>query len=73
MSLVESLPGASIGRSIFSRRSKDEAPSYDAGASVRDRADEELRLLAEQLDAPEAKEAMQAFIERRRPDFSRFA
>jgi hypothetical protein len=42
-------------------------------ASVRDRADEELRLLAEQLDAPEAKDAMQAFIERRRPDFSRFA
>jgi enoyl-CoA hydratase/carnithine racemase len=41
--------------------------------SVRDRADEELRLLAEQLDAPEAKEAMQAFLERRRPDFSRFA
>jgi len=41
--------------------------------SVRDRAEEELRLLAEQLGAPEAKEAMQAFLERRRPDFSRFA
>jgi enoyl-CoA hydratase/carnithine racemase len=37
--------------------------------SVPERAEEELRLLAEQLDAPEAKEAMQAFIERRRPDF----
>src|SRR5437899_1417533 len=33
-------------------------------SSVRDRADEELRLLAEQLEAPEAKEAMQAFLER---------
>jgi enoyl-CoA hydratase/carnithine racemase len=43
------------------------------GTAVRERADEELRLLAEQLDAPEAKEAMQAFLERRRPDFSRFA
>jgi enoyl-CoA hydratase/carnithine racemase len=42
-------------------------------SSVRDRADEELRLLAEQLEAPEAKEAMQAFLERRRPDFSPFA
>jgi enoyl-CoA hydratase/carnithine racemase len=41
--------------------------------SVPDRAEEELRLLAEQLGAPEAKEAMQAFLERRRPDFSRFA
>jgi enoyl-CoA hydratase/carnithine racemase len=42
-------------------------------ASVQDRADEELRLLVEQLDAGEAQEAMQAFLERRRPDFSRFA
>jgi enoyl-CoA hydratase/carnithine racemase len=41
--------------------------------SVPDRAEEELRLLAEQLDAPEAQEAMQAFLARRRPDFSRFA
>jgi enoyl-CoA hydratase/carnithine racemase len=41
-------------------------------ASVQDRADEELRLLIAQLDAGEAQEAMQAFLERRRPDFSRF-
>jgi len=41
--------------------------------SAQDRADEELRLLAAQLDAGEAQEAMQAFLERRRPDFSRFA
>ena len=40
--------------------------------SVKERADEELQLLAEQLDAGEAREAMQAFLERRRPDFSRF-
>jgi enoyl-CoA hydratase/carnithine racemase len=40
--------------------------------SLRERADEELGLLAEQLDAGEAREAMQAFVERRRPDFSRF-
>jgi len=41
-------------------------------ASVQDRADEELRLLVEHLDAGEAQEAMQAFLERRRPDFYRF-
>jgi enoyl-CoA hydratase/carnithine racemase len=40
--------------------------------SARERAREELRLLADQLDGAEAKEAMQAFSERRRPDFSRF-
>ncbi len=41
-------------------------------ASARERAEEELRLLTAQLDAGEAREAMQAFLERRRPDFSRF-
>ena len=40
--------------------------------SASDRAGEELRLLVEQLNADEAREAMQAFVERRRPDFSRF-
>jgi enoyl-CoA hydratase/carnithine racemase len=40
--------------------------------SIRERADEELGLLAAQLDGDEAREAMQAFLERRRPDFSRF-
>lgn len=40
--------------------------------SASDRAGEELRLLVEQLNADEAREAIQAFVERRRPDFSRF-
>jgi|SRR5579859_1300371 len=44
-----------------------------AAASTKERADEELGLLAKQLGADEAQEAMQAFLERRRPDFSRFA
>ena len=42
------------------------------GAPLADTIAEETRLFTERLSSPEAKEAMSAFLEKRKPDFSRF-
>ena len=42
------------------------------GAAVEQRIAEETRIFTERLAAPEAKEAISAFLEKRKPDFSRF-
>ncbi|HVC12685.1 MAG TPA: enoyl-CoA hydratase-related protein, partial [Burkholderiales bacterium] len=41
--------------------------------AVAEQMDEEGRLFRERLAAPEAKEAMTAFFEKRKPDFSKFS
>ena len=42
------------------------------GAALAETIAEETRIFTERLDSPEAKEALSAFLERRKPDFSRF-
>jgi enoyl-CoA hydratase/carnithine racemase len=42
-------------------------------ADVPERIEEELALFAERLGSPEAREAFAAFMEKRKPDFSRFS
>jgi enoyl-CoA hydratase/carnithine racemase len=42
------------------------------GAAIVEAIAEETKLFSERLSSPEAKEAMSAFLEKRKPDFSRF-
>jgi enoyl-CoA hydratase/carnithine racemase len=62
---VAALPPESVRLTKMLMRKRD-------AAEVTARIAEESRLFRERLGSPEAKEAMAAFFEKRKPDFSRF-
>ena len=63
---LAALPPASV-------RMTKELMKREAAPAVQARMTEELQLFGERLRSPEAKEALGAFMEKRKPDFSRFS
>lgn len=62
---LAALPPASV-------RMTKELMKRGLAQGVQERMTEELHLFGERLKSPEAKEALRAFMEKRKPDFSRF-
>ena len=63
---LAALPAASV-------RATKRMMKHHLAAQLPAAMDEELRLFRERLAAPEAREAISAFLEKRKPDFSRFS
>ena len=62
---LAALPPASV-------RMTKELMKRGLAQAVQERMTEELQLFGERLQSPEAKEALSAFMQKRKPDFSRF-
>ncbi len=62
---LAALPAASV-------RLTKQLMKHQLGEAIAAQMKEEGRIFAERLGSPEAKEAMTAFFEKRKPDFSRF-
>ena len=62
---IAALPPASV-------RLTKQLMKRQLGAAIASQMEEERRIFAERLQSGEAKEAMSAFFEKRKPDFSRF-
>ncbi len=65
-SALAALPPASV-------RMTKELMKRALASAVQERMTEELQLFGERLRSPEAREALSAFMEKRKPDFSRFS
>ena len=73
--LLERARGAAAGLAALppeSVRLTKQLMKRPLASAIADQMAEEARLFAERLDSAEAKEALSAFLEKRKPDFSRF-
>jgi enoyl-CoA hydratase/carnithine racemase len=67
-STAQKLAEKPSGALVASKQLLKRGPKTDLERAIRD----ELKVVSERLDSPETREALSAFVEKRKPDFSRF-